>query len=36
MIIAISSIRKKLEQLHDDMTVRANQEVALELIKKPS
>ena len=27
---------KELEELHDDMTVRANQEVALELIKKPS
>ncbi|HEY6885428.1 MAG TPA: hypothetical protein VI278_15445 [Nitrososphaeraceae archaeon] len=26
---------KELEELHDDMAVRANQEVALELIKKP-
>ena len=27
---------KELEELHNHRTVRANQEVALELIKKPS
>ena len=33
IIIGIASVLKKLEVLHDDTAVRANQKVALELIK---